>query len=159
MSALARWRMAVASDRWMLLPLRVLVGFGFCAHGYAKLERGPQHFAQILAALHLPAPVPMAWATTLLELAGGAALLVGAAVAALSLPLMAVMLTALVDVHARYGFSSIRLKEVTQAGPQFGPIGYELNLLYIAALLALAVGGTTPLSVDRWLLVRRRRAP
>ena len=37
------------------------------------------------------------------------------------------------------------------AGAVFGPVGYELNLLYIAALLALVLGGPSPLSVDRWL--------
>jgi putative oxidoreductase len=43
-----------------------------------------------------------------------------------------------------YGFSSIKPREVTSAGPQFGPPGYETDLLYIAALAALAtlvVGG------------------
>jgi len=159
MRALARFQAALAADRWPLLPLRLLVGFGFCAHGYAKLARGPERFAQVLAALHVPAPLPMAWATTLLELVGGAALMIGAAVPVLSLPLIAIMVTALVDVHARYGFSSIRLQQVSAAGPQFGPIGYELNLLYIAALLALALGGSSPLSVDRWLQIRRRSRP
>jgi uncharacterized membrane protein YphA (DoxX/SURF4 family) len=27
------------------LPLRLIVGYGFFAHGLAKLERGPEHFA------------------------------------------------------------------------------------------------------------------
>ena len=42
-------------------------------------------------------------------------------------------------MHLRYGFSSIRLKALTSAGAEFGPVGYELNLLYIAALLTLAL--------------------
>jgi putative oxidoreductase len=38
---------------------------------------------------------------------------------------------------------------IGQAGAQFGPVGYEINLLYIAALLTLAASGSTPWSVDR----------
>jgi putative oxidoreductase len=38
---------------------------------------------------------------------------------------------------------------LTAEGPQFGPPGYEINLLYIAGLLALILGGAGPLSIDR----------
>jgi len=37
-------------------------------------------------------------------------------------------------VHLPYGFSSVKLVAVTAAGPQFGPPGYECNLLYLACL-------------------------
>lgn len=142
---------------WGLVPLRLVVGFGFAAHGYAKLARGPEAFAGIVAALGIPAAGPVAWVTTLLELVGGISLMLGAAVIPLSVPLAVVMLTAMFGVHFRYGFSSIRLKSLTAAGAEFGPVGYELNLLYIAALVALALAGPTPLSVDRWLEARKRR--
>jgi putative oxidoreductase len=140
---------------WALLPLRLMVGYGFAAHGYAKLARGPENFATILGALGVPAPLPTAWITSLLEFFGGACVMLGAGVLPLSLPLTVVMLTALVSVHWQYGFSSIRLKAVTAAGAQFGPIGYELNLLYIAGLLALALSGASPFSIDAWLARRR----
>ena len=137
--------------RWALLPLRLMVGFGFAAHGYAKLARGPESFAVILQALGVPAPALAAWVTSFLEFVGGIALMLGAFVVPLSLPLAAVMLTALFGVHLRYGFSSIRLQSVTASGAVFGPVGYEVNLLYIAALMALALGGASPLSIDGWL--------
>jgi len=70
-------------------------------------------------------------------------------------PLAVVMLTAMWTVHLRYGFSSIRLQAVTAAGPQFGPIGFELNLLYITGLLTLALVGSGRFSVDRWLKMRK----
>jgi uncharacterized membrane protein YphA (DoxX/SURF4 family) len=38
---------------------------------------------------------------------------------------------------------------IGHAWAQFGPVGYEINLLYIAALLTLAASGSTPWSVDR----------
>jgi len=47
---------------------------------------------------------------------------------------------------------------VTAAGPQFGPPGYETNLLYLAALVALVAGGSGPLAIDV-LLARKAGAP
>lgn len=152
----ARLRRRLRDGRWALLPLRLVIGFGFAAHGYAKLARGPEHFAVILAAMGIPAPGPVAWSTSLLELLGGISLMLGAGVVPLALPLGAIMVTALLGVHLRYGFSSIRLVELSASGAKFGPVGYELNLVYIAGLLALALGGASPLSVDRWLRSRRR---
>jgi putative oxidoreductase len=37
---------------------------------------------------------------------------------------------------------------VTAAGPQFGPPGYETDLLYLACLVALVIGGSGPYAVD-----------
>ncbi len=37
--------------RRALLPLRLMIGFGFAAHGYAKLSKGPDGFAAILQTL------------------------------------------------------------------------------------------------------------
>jgi putative oxidoreductase len=147
--------MVTAKNGWALLPLRLVVGFGFAAHGYAKLARGPESFAAILHVMGIPAPGLMAWATSLLELLGGISLMLGAYVLPLSLPLSAVMVTAIFGVHFRYGFSSIRLQALSASGAVFGPVGYELNLLYVAALLVLALSGPSPVSVDRWLYNRR----
>jgi putative oxidoreductase len=52
-------------SRWAPLLLRLIVGYGFMAHGYAKLVRGPHVFAVILRALGVPGPDFMAWATVL----------------------------------------------------------------------------------------------
>lgn len=80
----------------------------------------------------------------------------GAFVAPLTLPLAVIMITAMLKVHFQYGFSSVRLKEITPAGAEFGPIGYEMNLLYITGLLTLALSGPTKLSLGRWLRTRRQ---
>jgi putative oxidoreductase len=141
---------------WTQLLLRLVVGFGFAAHGYAKLARGPEGFAAILLALHVPAPHVMAWTTALLELFGGIGVMAGAFVPLLALPLAAILVTAAITVHLPYGFSSVRLTAVTTAGAQFGPIGYELDLLYFVSLLTLALGGPGPFSLDAW---RRARWP
>jgi putative oxidoreductase len=59
-----------------------------------------------------------------------------------------VLLVAIFKVHLPYGFSSIKLVAVTAAGAKFGPVGYEVNLLYIACLVALVLGGSGPLAID-----------
>jgi putative oxidoreductase len=45
---------------------------------------------------------------------------------------------------------------VTETGPEFGPPGYETNLLYLAALATLVIGGSGPWSIDE--LIDQRRA-
>jgi putative oxidoreductase len=64
-------------------------------------------------------------------------------------------LVAMFTVQLRYGFSSVNTIGLTDAGPVFGPPGYEINLLYIAGLLVFGLGGGGPLSVDHWLARRR----
>ncbi len=133
---------------WAPVPLRLIVGFGFMEHGYAKLLKGPDAFVSILHVLGVPAPHLMAWLTILTELLGGFAALLGAFIPLVSVPMAAVLLVAMFNVHWRYGFSSIKLLAVTPAGAIFGPPGYECDLLYFACLLALVFGGSGPLSVD-----------
>ena len=135
----------------------MIVGYGFFEHGLAKLTKGPDNFANILQVMGVPAPHIMAWLTVLVEILGGLAVILGAFVALVSLPMAAVLLTAMFTVHLRYGFSSIKLLAVTAAGAQFGPPGYETDLLYLACLAALALGGSGPLAVDR-LLTNVRKA-
>jgi len=143
--------------RWAPIPIRLIVGYGFLEHGLAKLTKGPDNFANILQAIGVPAPHIMAWLTVLVETFGGLAVILGAFVALASLPMAAVLLTAMFTVHLRYGFSSIKLLGVTAAGAQFGPPGYETDLLYLACLATLALGGSGPLAFDR-LLTNIRKA-
>jgi len=140
---------------WYAIPLRLIVGFGFMEHGYAKLARGPESFTAILHALGMPAPEWLAWATILIELIGGLAVLVGAFIPIASIPMAIVLVVAIFSVHLPNGFSSIKLQAVTAAGARFGQPGYETDLLYLAALAALVLGGSGPWALDR--LYRRRR--
>jgi putative oxidoreductase len=143
-------------QRWAALPLRLIVGYGFIAHGYAKVMNGPDHFAAALQGLGVPAPHLAAWATIGFELLGGVAVLAGAYIPLISVPLTVILLVAVITVHLSYGFSSIKLRAVTAAGPQFGPPGYETDLLYIAALATLVLGGSGPLALDARLPNFRR---
>ena len=51
-----------------MIPLRLIVGYGFMQHGFAKLAKGPDAFAVILQAMGVPAPHLMAWVTILTEI-------------------------------------------------------------------------------------------
>ncbi len=143
-----------ALRRWALLPLRLIVGYGFLAHGLAKWSRGPAKFAQLLHQIGMPLPLVSAWGVTLLEVFGGLAILAGVLVAVVSVPLIASMLVAMFAVQLRYGFSSVNTVGLAPSGPIFGPPGYEINLLYIASLIALALFGPGALSAGRWFARR-----
>jgi putative oxidoreductase len=152
LASLARPSIAV----WAPIPLRLIVGYGFMEHGFAKLSRGPDAFAAILHTMSVPAPHLMAWLTILTELIGGLAVLLGAFVPLASLPMAAVLLVAMLTVHLPYGFSSIKLLSVMSGRAQFGPPGYELDLLYLACLAALVLGGSGPMAIDRYLTKKWR---
>jgi putative oxidoreductase len=153
LASLARPAVAV----WAPIPLRLIVGYGFMEHGFAKLARGPEAFAAILHTMSVPAPHLMAWLTILTELIGGLAVLLGAFVPLASVPMATVLFVAMLTVHLPYGFSSIKLLSVTSGRAQFGPPGYELDLLYIACLAALVLGGSGPMAIDHYL--RRKWMP
>ena len=141
-------------SHWASLPLRLVIGSGFLVHGWAKWSRGPAAFADLLKQANVPLPLANAWLVTLLEIVGGVAILIGAFVAIVSIPLILSMLGAMSIVNIKYGFSAVNTIGLTPAGPQLGPPGYEINLLYIAVLVALILGGAGPVSIDS---VRKRR--
>ena len=144
-------------QRWVPVPIRMILGVGFMVHGLAKWNRGPAVFAKLLEQAHVPFALTNAWLVTLLEIFGGLALLTGAFVAIISVPLIFSMLGAIFTVNIKYGFSAVNTIGLTPDGPQLGPPGYEINLLYIACLVALILGGAGPLSIDALRSRRRRR--
>ncbi|HSV00229.1 MAG TPA: DoxX family protein [Roseiarcus sp.] len=133
------------------LPLRLIVGYGFLAHGCAKLARGPDHFIGILHTIGMPFSFLLGWATIVVEVVGGLLILCGAFVPLASAPMIVVLLVAIVTVHLRNGFSSIKLIGYDASGAHFGQPGYETDLLYLAGLLALCFGGAGPFSLDGYV--------
>ena len=95
-----------------------------------------------------PAPALLSWVGVVVEVGGALALLAGAFTTIASLLLLLEMLVAIIKVHGPNGFSFMHITGMTPQGPQFGMPGYEVNLLYIAMLLALALGGAGKWSVD-----------
>jgi putative oxidoreductase len=154
-SPAAATRISSAMQSYASLPLRAIVGEGFIQHGWAKIIKGPDAFAAILQALHVPFPHLSAYLTISVELLGGAALLLGAFVAWASVPAVVVLLTAMFTVHLPYGFSSIKIKAIVDGRAQFGPPGYECDLLYIACILALVFLNTGAWSIDGYRLRKR----
>jgi putative oxidoreductase len=124
----------------------------------AKWAKGPGSFAAILQATHVPAPHVMAWLTIIVEVFGGLAILLGAFVALASVPTIVLLAVAIVTVHLPYGFSSIKLMKIVDGRAQFGPPGYECDLLYIACILTLVLCGPSPWSVDAYRLRKERDA-
>jgi len=139
------------------LPLRLIVGLGFFEHGYAKLSRGPDAFIAILHAIGMPFADLLGWATIAVEIVGGLLILFGALVPIAAVPMIIVLLVAIVTVHLPNGFSSIKLVAYDATGAHFGQPGYETDLLYLAGLLALCIGGAGPLSLDGYLSARWKR--
>ena len=140
---------------WFAIPLQLIVGYGFFEHGYAKLVRGPDDFIAILHAIGMPFAFFLGWATIVIEMVGGLLILLGAFVPLAAAPMIVVLLVAIFTVHLPNGFSSIRLQSYDAAGAHFGQPGYETDLLYLAALLALCFGGAGPLSLDGYVSARR----
>lgn len=150
MTMIDGWRNGSLAAGWTLLPMRVVVGLGFLLHGLAKWNRGPAGFGRLLEYLGVPLPMATAWMVTSLEIAGGFLLIVGLFVRIVSIPLSVSMLVAMLTIHVHYGFSSVNTIGLTPAGPAFGPPGYEINLLYLVGLWALAASAPTSWSLDRW---------
>src|SRR6476659_9059638 len=99
----------------------------------------------------LPVPSVLGWATIIVELIGGLMILAGALIPLATVPMAIVLLVAIFTVHLPNGFSSIKLQSFDAAGAHFGQPGYETDLLYLAGLLALCLGGPGPISVDALL--------
>ena len=142
--------------KYAVLPLRLIVGYGFVEHGMAKWSKGPETFATILHAMSVPLPHFMAWLTIGTEILGGIAILLGAFVPLASVPMIFLLAVAIATAHLPYGFSSIKLISVMNGRAQFGPPGYECDLLYIASLVTLVLSGQSPWSVDAYRLRKER---
>jgi putative oxidoreductase len=127
-----------------VLVARVAVGVTFLAHGWQKLfTNGIDGTAAFFDSVGVPAASAAAWFAAVVELAGGAALILGLAVPVAGLLLLVDMLGAFVFVHAGAGLF------VEQGG-------YELVLTLGAAALLLTALGAGRYSVDHLLTGRRR---
>jgi putative oxidoreductase len=136
---------------WAPLPLRLVVGWGFVYHGLPKLftSEGHRGFAASLQGMGIPLPELMAWVAGGVEVVGGIALILGTFVTVAAALLMLHQLVALFKVHLVAGFNFIHVTGMTPTGPQFGLPGYEVNLLYLASLLTLMLGGAGLYSVEQ----------
>lgn len=124
--------------------LRAVVGLTFMMHGWQKLfDMGIPGVTGFFGQLGVPAPAMAATAVSLLEFAGGAALIVGLFTRWVSIPLALDVLVATLLVHLPNGF--------------FAPMGYELTLLLLGGSVVLILAGPGALALDN-VIVRRGRS-
>lgn len=136
---------------------RLMLGIGFLYHGLPKWSAGGhRNLGGLLQTVGIPLPGIMSWVVSVVEVAGGLAMLAGAFVGLAGLLLLIEMLVALFAVHFANGFNFIHITGRGPSGPTYGMPGYEVNLLYIALILVVLLAGAGPWSVDAW---RRQTGP
>ncbi|GAB7036590.1 MULTISPECIES: DoxX family protein [Catenuloplanes] len=139
--------MTLARDLAILVA-RIGIGAVFIAHGWQKLvTNGVDGTAGFFGSVGIPLPTAAAWFAALVEVGGGAALILGLLTPVFGALLALNMLGAYIFVHAGNGM-------FVDTG------GAELVLVLGAGALMLAAVGAGRFSVDALLMpVLRRRAP
>jgi putative oxidoreductase len=127
--------------------LRFALGSVMFVAGWKKVfEFGVASFGEALAGEGVPLPEFSAYAVTLLELVGGAFLIIGLLSRVTALLLAIDMVVAILLVTHEIGFLS-----------STGRAGVEINVLLIGGLLAILFAGPGSISLDR-VLERRTRS-
>jgi putative oxidoreductase len=131
---------------WSHLVVRLGLGIVFFAHGAQKTFGwfgGRGLSATVAGFRQMNIPPAAATLAALVECLGGLALIVGFLARPAALGLIAVMLVAIVKVHARHGFF-INFAQTPGKGH-----GFEFNLALIVMALSILIGGAGALSIDR----------
>jgi putative oxidoreductase len=102
----------------------------------------------MLSQIGITHPTMTLWIISLTSVLGGVALLTGAWIRTVSVPLAINVAAVLFLIHVPSGFDFVKLNAVTPQGPQFGMPGYEVSLLYMAGFLSLYLSGAGAYSVD-----------
>lgn len=129
---------------YALLLARIVLGVIFLVHGAQKFLTGVDKTAAFFESSGIPLAGLAAPAVATVEVVGGIALILGAALPVFGVLLALVMLGAIFFVHLANGFS-------------VGEGGYEFVLALAAGTLAVAFSGGGALAVDT--LWQRRRQP
>jgi putative oxidoreductase len=143
--------MSSTRPSWGPPILRLMLAAGFLYHGIPKLFSAAGHasFVGFLTATGIPLPGVTSWAVGALEVFGALALLAGVLVTWATLLLAVEMIVAGLTVHLSHGFGFIQVTGMSAQGPVFGMPGVEVNLLYLAMLVSLALTGPGALSIGR----------
>jgi putative oxidoreductase len=119
--------------------VRLIMGGMMFVHGLEKLTGGPAGFGQFLGQLGVPAPALMAWVVTLLELVGGAMLVVG-----FLSRLVALLMT--IELGTAIALATWPNGLIAAEG-----VGYERDLAYIAGFIVVLLLGPGRPSLDHIL--------
>lgn len=124
---------------------RLGIGIILIAHGWQKVvDYGIGAVGSSFAEMNIPLPQLSAWFAAMVELVGGALLILGFLLPLVGILIAINMAGAVLFVHLPYGL--------------FSPEGFELPLAIGVAALALGFNGGR-WSIDHGLFGRRRRAP
>lgn len=127
---------------WGLVPLRLMVGIVFIAHGWLKFSSfGIAGTTKFMSGLGIPMPQVVAPGVIALELIGGAALILGGATRLFAALLACEMVGAIFFAKRYAGF--------------FSPKGWELELTLCVVCITFAIIGAGGVSIDA--AVRGRR--
>ncbi len=128
-----------------LLVLRLALGGILIAHGVGKLmaEGGVNGFANLVANMGIPAPLPMAYAAVISEIGGGLLVVLGLLARLGALSIVGVMAVAIVKVHWPNGF----FLKITVDKAGYVPNGYEYCLALLAMALCIVFTGPGKLRV------------
>jgi putative oxidoreductase len=116
---------ASSVGRWAPIPLRLIVGYGFLQHGFAKLLRGSDNFRDT-ACYGMPMPHVLAWLTIVTEIVSSLCVTLGALVPIVSVPMVIVLLVTIFTVHLPNGFCSTKLQTITFTSVHFGQLRIAL---------------------------------
>jgi putative oxidoreductase len=119
--------------------VRVVIGLTIFVHGWGKVMGGATGIAGYFAKLGMPAPGAMAYWAIFIETVGALCVAAGLFTRFFAAVLAIEMLIALILVHSHNGFL------VSVSG---GKNGMEYVLLLGVVLLAIAIRGGGPYSVD-----------
>ncbi len=132
-----------------LLILRVALGATFIMHGYPKLfPSGPAGFGGFVQSLGFPIPMAFAWIVSLVEFAGGIAMILGLFVRYAGALMVIEMAVTSIKVKMGGGVGFIGARGA----------GWELDFLLLAIALAVVLLGAGALSLDAALGSRRSGA-
>ena len=131
---------ALNTDGYAALPVRLVLGIVFAAHGAQKLfgwfgGYGLEGTGQWMASIGLEPGYFLALLAGSAEFFGGVALLIGLAVRPAALALAGTMVVAIFSAHWANGFF-------------MSNNGYEFALTLLAGSIALVISGAGKLSID-----------
>ncbi len=130
---------------WGLAVIRIVVGLTFLLHGWQKFfEFGIPGITNAFGQMGVPVPEIAGPLVAIVELVGGAALMVGFLTRLVAIPLAIDMLAAVLLVRLPGGF--------------FAPMGFEYELLLFTCSIGFLIGGPGAASIDRTIAGIRSRA-
>ena len=121
------------------LILRLVLGISFFIHGVSKFQGGIENTVGWFESIGLPGF--LAYATALIEVVGGIALVLGLFTSLVSVLFVLLMAGAIVKVKLAAGF----LGDGQTAG-------YELDLAFLAMAVSLAITGSKAYALDNFIL-------